>query len=88
MARGRAGYDAILAAMLSQTPKDVSDAFWQACHGGQRPAAEYLLARGANLNWVPEWAKETPLDMAESSGDNDLVQWLRAQGARSAKEAS
>ena len=70
------------------SPKDVSDAFWQACHGGQRPAAEYLLARGADLNWVPEWAKETPLDMAESSGDKGLVEWVRPQGAKSAKATS
>lgn len=33
----------------------VSQAFWHACDGGQRRAAEYLLARGAELNWVPEY---------------------------------
>jgi hypothetical protein len=62
---------------------EINAAFWQACHGGQRPAAEYLLARGADLNWVPPWAKETPLDIAECSGTEDLVQWLRERGARS-----
>jgi uncharacterized protein len=67
---------------------DVSHAFWQACHGGERAAAEYLLARGADVNWVPEWAKQTPVDMAESAGAKDLVEWLRAQGATSAKETS
>ena len=70
------------------SPDAVSDAFWQACHGGQRRAAKYLLDRGADLNWVPEWAKETPVDIAESSVDKDLVEWLRAQGARSVKETS
>src|SRR2546430_2040108 len=35
------------------TPEAVNNAFWQACHGGQREAAEYLLARGADLNWIP-----------------------------------
>jgi hypothetical protein len=68
------------------TPDAVSDAFWQACHGGKHPAAEYLLARGADVNWIPGWAKETPLDIAESSGAIDLVEWLRGQGARSAKD--
>jgi len=68
-------------------PDAVNDAFWQACHGGQRRAAEYLLARGADLNWIPEWTKETPLEIAESSDAKDLVEWLRGQGARSAKEA-
>jgi uncharacterized protein len=62
----------------------INDAFWQACHGGQRGAAEYLLARGADLNWIPSWAKQTPLDIAQCSGAEDLVEWLRDQGARSA----
>jgi ankyrin repeat protein len=72
----------------SVSPDEVSAAFWQACHGGQRRAAEYLLARGADLNWVPDWAKQTPLDMAESSGADDLIEWLRARGASSSKGAS
>ncbi len=28
------------------TPKEINDAFWQACHGGHRRAAEYLSAAG------------------------------------------
>jgi hypothetical protein len=32
------------------------------------------------------WAKELPLDMAESSGNKDLVAWLRGKGAKSAEE--
>jgi uncharacterized protein len=67
------------------TPDDVNAAFWQACHGGQRQAAEYLLARGADLNWIPRWSKETPLDIAESQNARELVEWLRGQGAKSAK---
>jgi hypothetical protein len=74
------------AGQVTPTPDAVNDAFWQACHGGQRQAAEYLLARGADLNWVPDWTKETPLDVAESQDGNDLVGWLRGQGAKSAKE--
>jgi ankyrin repeat protein len=70
------------------TADSVGDAFWQACHGGQRVAAEYLLARGADINWIPSWAKQTPLDIAECSGAKDLVGWLRNQGAKSAKELS
>ena len=67
---------------VKPTPEQVNDAFWQACHGGQREAAEYLLGRGAELNWVPDWTKETPLDTAGSAGAHDLVEWLRGQGAR------
>jgi ankyrin repeat protein len=80
--------EAHFAGPSAPTPGAVSDAFWQACHGGQLRAAEFLLARGADLNWVPDWAKETPLDMAESSGANDLLEWLRAHGARSSKGPS
>jgi uncharacterized protein len=74
------------ASPVKPTPDAVNDAFWQACHGGQRQAAEYLLACGADLNRVPGWTKETPLDIAESQDAHDLAEWLRGQGAKSAKE--
>ena len=70
------------------TPDDVNAAFWQACHGGQLAAAQYLFTHGADLNKVPGWTKETPLDIAKCSGVNALVEWLRDQGAKSAKELS
>ena len=64
----------------------VSQAFWHACAGGQRRAAEYLLGRGADLNWVPEYAEGTPLDAARSLGtrQENVLTWLREQGASSA----
>jgi ankyrin repeat protein len=62
-------------------PEEVTRAFWCACHGGQRAAAEYLLTRGADLNWIG-WDKLTPLDAARRSGARELVEWLRSQGAR------
>lgn len=46
---------------------EINRALWGACHGGQQRAAEYLLARGADLNWVPPWEHLTPLDAAERS---------------------
>ncbi|MGH2714752.1 MAG: ankyrin repeat domain-containing protein, partial [Thermoleophilaceae bacterium] len=57
--------------------------FWGACHGGQREAAEYLLKRGADMNWVG-WDDLTPLDAAERSEADAVVAWLEARGARSA----
>jgi uncharacterized protein len=66
-------------------PDEVTNAFWCACHGGQRAAAEYLLDRGADLNWVG-YDKLSPLDAANRSGAAALVQWLRGRGAKSAKE--
>ena len=65
---------------------EVTIAFWCACHGGQRLAAEYLLDRGAELNWISEWDGLTPLDAAQRAEATELVQWLRGRGAKSAKE--
>lgn len=69
------------------TADQVSQAFWHACAGGQRRAAEYLLARGADLNWVPDYAEGTPLDAAASPGTRreNVVSWLRDQGASARK---
>jgi hypothetical protein len=52
----------------------------------KRRAAERLLAAGAELNWVPDYAKGTPLDAANSLGtrQDNLIGWLKDQGARSA----
>ena len=36
--------------------------------GGQRRAAKLLLAHGADLNGVPDYAEGTPLDQAGSIG--------------------
>jgi ankyrin repeat protein len=68
------------------TPREVTEAFWHACHGGQRQSADYLLGRGADLNWVATWDGQTPLDMADRAGHGELVAWLRSRGARSASE--
>ncbi|MGH3259286.1 MAG: ankyrin repeat domain-containing protein [Streptosporangiaceae bacterium] len=66
--------------------EEVSKAFWHACSGGQRRAAEYLLARGADLNWEPDYADGTPLDAASGLGtrQENVLTWLRELGARSA----
>ena len=66
------------------TPAELSQAFWHACAGGQRRAAEYLLARGAELDWIPDYAKRTPLEAAGELGTRReaLITWLRGRGAR------
>src|SRR5687768_3916930 len=43
--------EAVFAEGASPDPQVVTQAFWSACHGGQRGTAEYLLKRGADLNW-------------------------------------
>ena len=70
----------------SPPPQDELDnAFWCACHGGKRASAEYLLERGANINWTGHNGL-TPIDAAQRSGADDLTGWLRGLGAKSAKE--
>lgn len=53
---------------------------------GQRRAAEYLLSRGADLNWEPDYAHGTPLDAATgpSTRQENVITWLRGLGVRSA----
>jgi ankyrin repeat protein len=69
---------------------DLNEAFWQACHGGQRRAAEYLLARGADINSRPGYSRRSPLDIAAGPGTRReiLVSWLREHGAAPAGESS
>ncbi len=63
----------------------MTEAFWQACHGDQRAAAEFLADRGADLNWVG-YDNLTPLDNARRSGADDLATWVQARGGKSAAE--
>ncbi|WP_052711175.1 hypothetical protein [Pseudofrankia sp. DC12] len=69
------------------TAEQLSQAFWHACCAGQRRAAERLLAAGAELNWVPAYAQDTPLGAAHDLGTRrpNLIGWLKEQGARSAQ---
>jgi ankyrin repeat protein len=62
----------------------VTNVFWNACHGGQLLAAKYLLGRGAELNWIGHDGL-TPFDAAVRNGNEELVAWLRSEGARPAK---
>jgi ankyrin repeat protein len=73
-----------LIASATPTDQELTDAFWQACHGGQRRMAEHLLARGADLNGTPSWGGGTPLDAAGSvgTGREALLTWLRERGAK------
>lgn len=67
---------------------EVDAAFWGACHGGRLPTARYLVERGADLNWVATWEPLTPLDAAQRTSPDaaDLIRWLRALGAKTARK--
>jgi ankyrin repeat protein len=79
------GMVAAIAARVEAVPvlrgADLSGPFWNACHGGQLGAAQYLLAHGADLNWPVPWSGQTALDIAEQAGRGDVVAWLRENGA-------
>lgn len=72
-----------LAAAPPPPAEEITKAFWLACHGGQQPAAEYLLDRGADVNWIG-YDNLTPLDTARRSEAADVVAWLESRGAKSA----
>ena len=70
----------------SPTLKDITNAFWHACCGGQLSTAEYLFERGADMNWIG-YDRKTPSDVAAESGSDALIQWLRLR-LRAAGHAS
>jgi ankyrin repeat protein len=79
--------DEILAASPPPSEEDLNQAFWQACHGGQRRAAERLLAAGADINAAPDYANnQTALDVAigPDTRREQLASWLRERGTNSA----
>jgi ankyrin repeat protein len=75
--------DELLAASPGPGEDDLNEAFWQACHGGQRRAAERLLAAGADIHAIPAYANgQTALDIAVHAGTRreQLAAWLRERG--------
>jgi ankyrin repeat protein len=79
-----------LLAADSPTPQELTDAFWGACHGGQRRMAEFLADLGADVNGTPSWGDSVPLDAADSldTGREALVTWLREHGATKASDSA
>lgn len=67
-------------------PDQVDDAFWAACHGGQRQTAELLFRQGGAINRPAPWDGLTPLDAARRHDFYDLAAWLTVRGALSAAD--
>jgi len=74
--------------LLTGTPPpnadELNNAFFQACSGGQRRAAERVLAAGADIDASPAYANGlTALDQATrpDTRREQLAEWLREHGA-------
>jgi hypothetical protein len=84
------GMVARLEELLAATPPtadELNGAFWQACHGGQRRTAEWLLAEGADINASPSYAgNQTALDetLKPDTRRDLLAGWLREHGGKPA----
>jgi uncharacterized protein len=79
--------DELLAA-VKPSAEVLNGAFWQACHGGQRRAAERLLAEGADINTSPDYAgNQTALDqvLKPDTRRDLLAGWLRDNGGKPAE---
>ncbi len=59
--------------------RDITNAFWNACRGGQLEAARYLLSHGADRNWIGH-DRLTPMAAAMRGGHQEVVAWLTAEG--------
>jgi len=79
--------ETFFAAKLVPSAQDINQALWHACQGGHRRTAEYLLSRGADVNWRPDYANETALEIAAGAPDTGrqaLVSWLGEFAAKRA----
>jgi ankyrin repeat protein len=78
----------LLADSPAPTPDDINEAFWQACHGGQRRTAERLLASGADPGTTPGYSDQTATQVAQDPGPqrDSLIEWLAQVGGRPADE--
>ena len=71
----------LLAAAPPPSADDINEAFWQACHGGQRRTAGRLLASGADPSATPGYSDQAPAEAAADLGPQreNLITWLDGQ---------
>ena len=65
------------------TPDEITNAFWCACHGDQRAAAEYLLDFRCSTSSVPDYTPTAPISV---NLDSYLYLWPNV--SRSGKSTS
>ena len=79
--------DELLAAPRAPAQVEIDQAFYHACQGGQLRAAQRLVAAGADVTAIPDYAGDaTALDMAlgPDTRREQLATWLKGQGITSA----
>ncbi|KAJ6784974.1 hypothetical protein PWT90_01773 [Aphanocladium album] len=76
------------AASPKPTERDTNCALWNACHGSQLNTAQFIHSQGGDVNFVPPWGEDTPLDEAKSQKAEDLVKWLESLGAKGKSKVS
>ena len=73
----------LMAADPPPSGDDIRHAFWQACRGGQKRAAAFLLGQGADPQWSPDHArgqKAWEAARGPSTRWDILLSWLKEQG--------
>lgn len=80
----RARVDELLDGDPPPRPEEIDHAFFQGCRGGHVRIVQALVARGANLEYQPDYSGQTAINVVADTGTRHqaLVEWLRAQGAR------
>ena len=76
----------LFASSPAPTAEEIHQAFNHACCGGQPRAAAYLLARGADPRWTPDYAKDRTAAEAAAGGGTRwgiLRDWLKERGLTS-----
>ncbi len=74
----------LAASRPTPTLEHFTNALWHACRGAQHEAAVLLVGYGANTNWIGH-DRKSALDVARESGNDSLVAWLQAHGAKPAR---
>jgi hypothetical protein len=63
--------------------EEIDHAFYQGCRGGYLRIVQTLFDWGANVNYIPDYSRQTGLEAAAdggSTGHQALCEWLRENG--------
>jgi hypothetical protein len=81
----RARVEELLGGDPPPSQEDIDHAFFQGCRGGHVRIVQTLVARGASLEYTPDYSDRTAINQLADGGatrHQALIEWLRAQGAR------